>query len=515
MKKHALVAEGTIVRLTQAAQQAFRNRDYDECFETLERARRMTPANTKLLMDIGGLRLLRYENALAAESFDRAIKLSPKKTAALEAAGRYCLESSSFNLARQYLEQAAAHNDVSAEGLANLCRTYERLRRKEEAAAAAERAIQLDPHSPTAVLACARMDHLMGRDAEAEARLRAFTTSREEVVNRVRAAYELGAILDRQGRYDEAMAVFQQAKILQQPYTAEKASDLKRSTDRLKALMDSLTPDILKRWMDSLPSYSPALRLAFLGGHPRSGTTLLEQVVDSHPEIISAEESEVFNSDVFFPIIKTLPPTASILEALENATPLMIQKTRNNYLSRTETFLGEPVGRRLLVDKNPSLMFHPAALARVFPEMKFLIALRDPRDVCMSCFMMPAPVQQIASAWWLSLEILIREYIVLMGSWRRLSAMLPNPQLEVRYEDMVDDLEPVARRTLEFLGVTWDAKVLGFDEHARQKAVRSPTYSDVTNKVFKRAVGRWRNYQKYFEPYLATIEPLAKELGYE
>jgi hypothetical protein len=92
---------------------------------------------------------------------------------------------------------------------------------------------------------------------------------------------------------------------------------------------------------------------------------------------------------------------------------------------------------------------------------------------------------------------------------------LPQPVLEVRYEDMVQDLEPVARRTLEFLGVSWDPKVLGFDEHARQKAVRSPTYSDVTKKVFKTAVGRWRHYQKFFEPHLARLEPLLKKLGYE
>ena len=90
-----------------------------------------------------------------------------------------------------------------------------------------------------------------------------------------------------------------------------------------------------------------------------------------------------------------------------------------------------------------------------------------------------------------------------------------NPWLEVRYEDMVDDLESVARRTLGFLGVPWDARVLGFDEHARQKAVRSPTYADVTQPVYKRARGRWRNYQKYLEPHLPKLEPFVKAFGYE
>lgn len=93
--------------------------------------------------------------------------------------------------------------------------------------------------------------------------------------------------------------------------------------------------------------------------------------------------------------------------------------------------------------------------------------------------------------------------------------MLPNPYLQVRYEDMVSDLESVARRVLDFLGVAWDERVLAFDEHARKKRVRSPTYADVTQKVFTRAMGRWRNYQKYLEPHLAKLEPFVKAFGYD
>jgi hypothetical protein len=109
----------------------------------------------------------------------------------------------------------------------------------------------------------------------------------------------------------------------------------------------------------------------------------------------------------------------------------------------------------------------------------------------------------------------VREYAALMSTWLTLKPMLPNPWLEVRYEDMVEDLESVARKCLEFLEVPWDARVLGFAEHAQKKIVRSPTYSDVTQKVFKRARGRWRNYQKYLEPHLPVLEPFVKAFGYE
>jgi hypothetical protein len=80
---------------------------------------------------------------------------------------------------------------------------------------------------------------------------------------------------------------------------------------------------------------------------------------------------------------------------------------------------------------------------------------------------------------------------------------------------MVADLESVARKTLAFLGVPWDDRVLAFDEHARQKPVRSPSYAEVTRKVFARARGRWRNYQKHLEPHLRTLEPFVKAFAYE
>src|ERR1035441_3892927 len=87
--------------------------------------------------------------------------------------------------------------------------------------------------------------------------------------------------------------------------------------------------------------------------------------------------------------------------------------------------------------------------------------------------------------------------------------------IEVRYEDLVDNLEAGARRGLDFLGVGWDERVLRFNEHAQTKTIRSPTYAEVTQPVFKTAIGRWRRYQKYFEPHLEQLAPTLRALGYE
>jgi hypothetical protein len=180
-----------------------------------------------------------------------------------------------------------------------------------------------------------------------------------------------------------------------------------------------------------------------------------------------------------------------------------------------ELFLDKPIGDRLLIDKNPGLQYLIPGLIRVFPEIKLLVALRDPRDVVLSCFMLSHWPLDTGNASYLNLEGAVERYHRVMGMWLTLKPLIKNPFLEVRYEDMVEDLESVARRTLDFLGVPWDERVLAFDEHARKKMVRSPTYADVTQKVYKHARGRWRNYQKYLEPHLERLEPFVKAFGYE
>jgi hypothetical protein len=225
------------------------------------------------------------------------------------------------------------------------------------------------------------------------------------------------------------------------------------------------------------------------------------------------EETTIFHDDAYIPLTRHLPENAPMLSVLEAASTSALQQSRANYFHSVERFLGNPVGDRLLLDKNPSLTFLIPLLIRVFPEIKLLIALRDPRDVVLSCFMQYMPLSQGSSAY-LTLESTVEEYVAMMSLWLTLKPMLEGRYLEVRYEDMVNDLEPAARQTLDFLGVPWDNRVLQFDEHARQKVVRSPTYAEVTQPVYKRAVGRWRNYQKYLEPCLPKLEPLVKVIGY-
>src|SRR5262249_20223826 len=136
-----------------------------------------------------------------------------------------------------------------------------------------------------------------------------------------------------------------------------------------------------------------------------------------------------------------------------------------------------------------------------------------PRDVCMSCFMQSLSPNPISSSY-LSLEGTVTQYLSVMGFQRTLLPRLRNPFLEVRYEELVDDLEATSRKVLGFLGVPWDERVLRFVEHAPSKSVSSPSYAEVIKPLTKRAIGRWQNYRRHLEPYLPRLEPMIKALGY-
>jgi hypothetical protein len=356
------------------------------------------------------------------------------------------------------------------------------------------------------------LDRLNGRLEEAELSVRSFLRSSDPNTwsTRIRGWYELGTILDRQERYDEAMAAFLEAKALIRPQAAQFIAPQQSVRAQLEQAASEITADVLKRWRDR--QEDQPRRFALLCGHPRSGTTLLEQVMDSHPDIISSEETPIFY-ETYLDLKTGSPDNASILTILESASVEALRQSRENYFRFTEALLGTKAADRWLIDKNPSLTTLIPAVIRVFPEAKFLVAVRDPRDVCISFFMQPLPLNLSSSAY-LSLEGTVGEYTSLMGFWKALAPRMANPHLEIRYEDLVEDLETASRRVLEFLGVPWDARVLRFDQHAREKLVRSPTYADVTKPVFKGAIGRWRNYQKYLEPWLEQLEPFVKAFGY-
>jgi len=499
----------------RASDAAWQRQDFQQSIELLERATKLNPEDPCVYLDLGRARGWRYDYNAAVRSFEKAIRVSRWHVQSFIAAGLHCVNFGQPEMGENYFKRALQRDGRSVQVLVELATLQERRQNLVKAAELVGQALAIEGKNPGALLVLARTERGLGHLEAAEDIIRQILQQgNADLGTRVHAWYELGGILDRQKRFDEAMAAFLEAKRLLQPQAVKFLEKLPLNHSRLGELRDKITAEHLRRWRQAGANLPPACSFAVMCGHPRSGTTLLEQVLDAHPGIITAEETTIFSTDALHTLSRNFSENTLALDILEAASDETLQQARRNYLGSTEKFLGQPVGNRLLLDKNPVLNSLIPAVVRVFPEAKFIVAIRDPRDVCLSCFMQPLEVNQVSSAY-LNLEDAGAQYASVMGFWKALQPLLENPSLEVRYEELVGDLESVARRTLDFLGMAWDEHVLRFEEHARTKIIRSPTYADVSKPVFKTAIGRWRNYRKYLEPALEKLDPFVKTFGYE
>lgn len=498
-----------INRLRHDSEAAWNRFDYERSLDLLQRAQRLVPQDPRLLLELGWLHGLRYDYSRATECFEQAIRVANSESAALVAAGWHCQNFSQPALALNYFERALKTNPDAVEVLAPLAALYERLGQLDLAGELAARAAGLSPQFKPARLIQATVLRRQNQLAAAEKILRAVAGQPDrDLWAGAQIWYELGHNLDRQERYDEAMAAFQSAKQLLLPAMGNRYLRQQAEQQAWRAAAANFTAEPLRA---DVAGPAPTAT-AFLVGHPRSGTTLLEQILDAHPGTISLEETHIFHTEVCGPLTGGQPANGEF-NWLTAAPPGRLEKLRRNYFAAAGRFLGRPVANRLLVDKNPLLTTRLPLITRVFPAVPVLVALRDPRDVCLSCFQLALP-PGTANLAYLEIGRTVEAYTAAMDGWLALRGRLASPWREVRYEDVVADLPGAARQTLEFLGLPWNDRVLRFNEHARQKTVRSPSYAQVGQPVYASAQGRWRHYQKYLEPHLAKLEPLVKAFGY-
>jgi hypothetical protein len=374
--------------------------------------------------------------------------------------------------------------------------------------------LQREPANERALLLGATLDRRRGNVADAESRFRDLLTGEAYgLPTRAQAGYELAQLLDDNEQYDEAFKTLLAAKKLMRPHAKSAIQQRQMTLDKNREMLAMLDRSCFERWRDAAAQDAPC-RFAVLTGHPRSGTTLIEQMLDSHGELQSADEFDVFSQWIHQPIFGRFHPSVAVLTVLERVPALVRQQARSTYWQQTEAIFNRPLGGDMLLDKNPGMTVMLPVVNWAFPEMKILYALRDPRDVVLSCFMQKVPLTPISSAW-LSLADAGEYYARTMETWLKVRELTTSPWLEFRYESVVENLEHEARRILEFLGLAWDEKVLQFHEHAKDKVVRSPTYKDVTKPIYNRSIGRWRHYEEHLEPILARLKPFLAEFKYD
>jgi len=491
-----------------AADRLEREQRYEEALAVLQRGHALTPQDLGLNQALG-LCLHRLERpAEALAHFDAVLAAQPgfapghaARGGSLEAIGDIVGAEAAYSRAVELQPQSL----VALCGLASIA---SRRGRHAEARALAERVVAGEPDYPDAVMVLAEADLADGRHGESEARLRRLMADpRTTPEQRALAEGLLGDVFDAQGRIPEAFAAYTACnEALKAAYAPRfgGGGDALAQARRALALLDTLPP---QSWSSGPQApASEARGHVFLLGFPRSGTTLLEQVLASHPDIEALEERDTLAdaADAF--------RGADGLAALAAAPQAEISRLRAAYWGRVGRE-GAQVRDKVFVDKMPLNTFRLPIIAKLFPDARVLFARRDPRDVVLSCFRrrfaINAPMYQL-----LSLRDAAAFYDAAMQIGDRLGRELKVPNLVVRHEALVEDFDAVAAEVCAFLDLPFTEDLRDFARRVQDRGIATPSGAQLAGGLSAEGMGAWRRYATQMVGVLPTLRPWVKRFGY-
>tara|TARA_B100002019_G_scaffold290849_1_gene309487 strand:+ start:1328 stop:3043 length:1716 start_codon:yes stop_codon:yes gene_type:complete len=329
----------------------------------------------------------------------------------------------------------------------------------------------------------------------------------EQVIQK-QASYEvLAKSCDKVGDYGKAFKLFQMLNEIMdksKDENVDKKIFLKITKDRLDffdniKIADWAPPKIPD---DKKDPY-------FLVGFPRSGTTLLDTILRSHPSIEVLEEIPIINR-----FIDELYINKNFkLEKLENVDSDLIKEMRNYYFNQIEIYKKEKK-KKIIIDKMPLNIVHVGEIFRFFPKAKFILALRHPYDCVLSCFMQNFMLNH-AMANFLNLDDASKLYDITMSLWKKYNKVFKIDHHIIRYEDVISNFETTIRNLLGFLNLPWSKNVTEFYKTAEKRGIiNTPSYNQVSQPIYSNSMYRWKNYEKEFINSKEYLDNWVKEFKY-
>jgi tetratricopeptide (TPR) repeat protein len=470
----------------------------------------------QLWFELGMAAMGELEFDLAGQAFRRAMELSVTDVQMLILLAQQYQRLRRLDQARLCFERAVAADPSSAHAQISLALWYEKDRQLDQAWECVETCVAGHPQDGYALYVKALLLHRKSRNSEAETLLRDLIKRDSPDPNvRISSRYLLAELLDEAGQYAEAFRQLGDAKshARQTANTAQLEQDYDRADARRRELLAALTPGVIQRWRREVPSAPDSVRIAFLGGHPRSGTTLLEQILGAHPEIHAFDEPDAFVNEIWNPLAPMNAPRTLTLNELDSLSVSRRAEMRRRYLKSLFREVDGGPGAKVFLDKNPSPTLALYLWLRIFPELKVIIAIRDPRDVIVSCLFQNLNLTAL-NVNFLSLNRAVKHYGDLMDVWLRLRELGGFDWIEVHYCGIVANLADEGRRATEFLQLPWHESQAKFHESARRKFFFSPTYQDVTQPLHNRSIERWKNYAEALVPVQDRLAPYCREFGF-
>lgn len=392
-----------------------------------------------------------------------------------------------------------------------LAATYAQLNKKAEAILAGEKALALAPDNQMMQVFVASLEADAGRNESARGRLETVISAQPNPREAFRAHKELARILDRVGEFDKVFPHLHAAGTISAALPEYARQNVRLMPEMLKANLAEFDRRLLERWVGTdFSSDQPPPH--FVVGFMRSDTTLTHEVLDAHPGVFVADEVDLVPAmkQELHGMEKRGTSTAEKLALLDRSG---VAHLRDYYWRKVRERFGDSIGERMFIDKLTMNTVDIGFINFVFPDAKVIFVMRDPRDVCVSCFMqlmVPTPTTVQVLTW----EGTSRFYAQVMAWWSYVKKHLTLQFMELRYENVIMDFESTYRKVFDFLGLPWDASVVDFHRHAAEKFVATPSRTQVTQPLYASSVGRWRKYESEIATISKSIDPFIDEFGY-
>lgn len=479
--------------------------DNQNALPLLLRARELTPQHVDLLNALGECFSRLGRSREAVEAFDSALKLAPDPR--LHFGRALALEDlSELDAARAGFEQVLALNPAHAEALSRLAVLAGQRGDTRGARDLAAKALAIDPRDPAARIALAGAA-LQEKDMPvAEMQVSALLQDPGlGPVNRAFALSLAGDILDSKDRTDEAFAAYGASKALQRDSFAPAMEGLETVRAREIRLAEYFRRADAAQWQAA--ASPPARTHVFLVGFPRSGTTLLEQVLAAHPDVAAMEERACLTDSAveFF-------GSNTGLDRLANLTDAELQPWRQAYWKRVAES-GPVLTRAVFVDKMPLNAVFLPLIAKLFPRAKILLALRDPRDAVLSCFRrrfaMNAGMFEFTG-----LDTSAAYYVAVMSLVEVYREKLSLDLLETHHENLVTDFDRQAKLLCDFLGLEFREEMRAFAARAAAQNIDTPSGAQLARGLSQAGLAQWRRYEPQMQPVLPMLAPFVTRFGY-
>lgn len=450
-----------------------------DSWQTLERALVLRPETSEGFCRLGAicLKLRHYEQAV--ECYRQALEIDPRSAAAYRGIGRVRYLEHRFEDSRTALAMAVKLEPENVANYTAMGLSYQTEGRFEEAIEWQCQAIARQPNNAEAHYALSMMHATVNRRERISELERTLSSASLTPDESAILHFSLGKLCDDEGDYDSAFHYF------------KAGNELRKGG---QGFSPNAEPAFVER---SIAAYRPELfaefrefgnqseRPVFVVGMMRSGTTLVEQILASHPQIHGHGELEG---------IRWIAQSLGGRE-LDDET---IRRLGADYLAGIERDAGDSLRS---VDKMPHNFRFLGLITLLFPRAKLIHCVRDPRDTCLSCYFHDFGLRNTFTRDLAELGRFYRTYRRLMAHWH---AVLPAPILDVPYEGLVADQEFWSRKIVDFVGVRWDSQCL--DYHKSDRPVVTSSFWQVRQPMYSSSIGRWRHYEKHLGPLLEILE---------